>query len=354
MFNFILTAATAFIVSLAMLPVVIRFARKKKLLHIPGGRRFHPRITPSLGGVAIFTGFCVSVAGWNSDGARFASLLIILPVPFALGIIDDLKHVKPLLKLLGQAIIATLIFSLLDCRIGSFYGMLPGSDLSATTSYFATLTIIIFITNSFNLIDGIDGLAGAFSLIAFLFFGSWFHVTGSDFYSIVCFALSGAILAFLLLNWQPAKIFMGETGSLLIGVMLSISTIEFVNANHSLPTPSGARFLSSIGTALCVLIVPLTDTVRIIILRISRKTSPLKPDKRHIHHCLVRLGLSHRLTVSLLCATHILFISFAIVMRDYGNWAVITFATITAFILCLLLQHSISHHTYDKKLIERL
>jgi UDP-GlcNAc:undecaprenyl-phosphate GlcNAc-1-phosphate transferase len=112
---------------------------------------------------------------------------------------------------------------------------------------------------------------------------------------------------------------MGDTGSLVIGMVLSILTIEFMNENHQLPADSPIRFQSTLGAALCIIILPLVDTVRVIIIRVHKKVSPLTADKRHIHHALVRLGNSHRTAVSILCVLHIVFISLAIMLRDYAD-----------------------------------
>ena len=142
----------------------------------------------------------------------------------------------------------------------------------------------MIITNSLNLIDGIDGLAAAFSFVVCAFFGSWFLFAGNSPYALLCFALGGGILAFLFQNWEPSSIFMGDTGSLVIGTILSVFMIQFINQNYSLPVNQTIKFNSSIVTAICVLIIPLVDTTRIIIIRLYRGISPFTADKRHIHH----------------------------------------------------------------------
>lgn len=280
---------------------------------------------------------------------EFLAIVAIFAVPVVLGLCDDLIHLRPRYKLAGQALLATLIVFVLDIRVTSLYGLFGVESLNPGVSYFLTLAVTIILTNSFNLIDGIDGLAGTFALVALVFFGFWFYFAGHSNYTTVCFALSGAIIAFLLLNWEPSRIFMGETGSLFIGLALAVFSIEFMNTNYSLASDAPARFGATIGTLLCVLIVPVTDTVRIIILRLSRGVSPFTPDKRHIHHCMVRLGMRHRITVSILCAAHVLFISAAVLLRDLGEWYVLTFAVTTSALLCGLLEFAISHFTYQKR-----
>jgi UDP-N-acetylmuramyl pentapeptide phosphotransferase/UDP-N-acetylglucosamine-1-phosphate transferase len=207
---------------------------------------------------------------------------------------------KPIAKITAQTITASLIFFTLNIRVTSLYELSGGEHFSGLFSFLATLLTVIVITNSLNLIDGIDGLAGVLSLISILVFGTWFFFTENYPFAMVCFGLGGGILAFLFQNWEPSKIFMGDTGSLVIGTLLSIVTIQFMNDNFELPSQNEAKFSSSIGSAIAIIIIPLVDTARIIIIRFSKKLSPFKADKRHIHHALVRIGLSHRQVVYIL------------------------------------------------------
>jgi UDP-GlcNAc:undecaprenyl-phosphate/decaprenyl-phosphate GlcNAc-1-phosphate transferase len=181
--------------------------------------------------------------------------------------------------------------------------------------YFVTIFTIIILTNSFNLIDGIDGLAGAFATVALSFFGGWFFLIGDLNYSILCFSLGGAIGAFLIFNWEPSRILMGDTGALLIGMMLSITVIAFINRNVTLPEGSAYKFNAPIAVAICVMIISIVDTVRVIVIRISKGISPLVADKRHIHHALVRIGLRHKQCVLLLAGIHLIFIAATLLFR---------------------------------------
>jgi UDP-GlcNAc:undecaprenyl-phosphate GlcNAc-1-phosphate transferase len=336
----VFAAITAFIIALIILPLVITFSKRKKLFDIPGGRRIHKKITPSLGGVAIFVGFLLSSFIWTSPAERMHTIILftVLVIPFTIGLFDDLFHLKPSLKLLAQALAGSAIIFILDIKLTSFYGLFTTPDFLEIISYSITLLTIIMITNSFNLIDGLDGLAGTFSLVSLLFFGFWFYQSEDFHYAILSFALSGSIIAFLLLNWEPSKIFMGDTGSLVIGMMLSVFVIEFINHNYQLPVTSAIKFNSSVGTAICILIIPLTDTIRVVILRLSKKVSPFTPDKRHIHHVLVRVGLSHRLAVAILCAIHLIFLSTAVLLHKMDDLYIILFTTVTAIILCVSLD----------------
>lgn len=306
---------------------------------MPGGRRIHKRITPSLGGAAIFCGFTLALVCWGHR-TGFQSVIFLLPIliiPFTIGLLDDLVTLKPIAKLIAQTVTASLIFFTLDIAVPSFYELNEGQAFPPLLSYATTLLTVIVITNSLNLIDGIDGLAGVLSLISILAFGAWFFFTGNYPFAMVCFALGGGILAFLFQNWEPSKIFMGDTGSLVIGTLLSIVAIQFMNDNYELASGNGLKFSSSIGSAIAIIIIPLVDTARIIIIRWSKKLSPFKADKRHIHHTLVRMDLSHRQVVYILALVHVSFICLAILLinvrHDYVLLAIFALATTLCFVL---------------------
>lgn len=306
---------------------------------MPGRRRIHKRVTPSLGGAAIFCGFTLALVCW-ADRAGFQSVILLLPIliiPFTIGLLDDLMTLKPIAKITAQTITASLIFFTLNIRVTSLYELSGGEHFSGLFSFLATLLTVIVITNSLNLIDGIDGLAGVLSLISILVFGTWFFFTENYPFAMVCFGLGGGILAFLFQNWEPSKIFMGDTGSLVIGTLLSIVTIQFMNDNFELPSQNEAKFSSSIGSAIAIIIIPLVDTARIIIIRFSKKLSPFKADKRHIHHALVRIGLSHRQVVYILALVHVSFISLAVLLinsrQDYVLLATFALAVTLCFVL---------------------
>lgn len=351
MTNSIFAALTSFFVSLILIPFIIKFSEKKNLFDTPGGRRIHKKVTPSLGGIAIFFGFISGSVAWtdNDQLQKLLILLAVLTIPFIIGFLDDLIHLKPVMKIIGQAVAAALVFFILDVRINSFYGLFGDTPFSEPISFFFTLAAIILITNSFNLIDGIDGLAATFSLTALLFLGVWFHFADINDYALLCFALSGGIMAFLFQNWEPSKIFMGDTGSLIIGMMLSILIIKFLNYNYAMDADSDVKFLASIGTATCIIIISLVDTIRVVILRLAMKISPFTPDKRHIHHVLVRLGNSHRFAVTILCLTHIFFIALAILLRKFDDVYVLATVSATAVSLSLVLDRILYKYTYNKK-----
>jgi UDP-N-acetylmuramyl pentapeptide phosphotransferase/UDP-N-acetylglucosamine-1-phosphate transferase len=223
------------------------------------------------------------------------------------------------MKLVAQVFVAFVLIIFFDLRIQSLYGILGIYTLPLPLSYAVTVFTIVVIVNSFNLIDGLDGLAGTIAAIAFFSYGVWFFVAGDLLFSTLSFGMLGGLLAFLLFNWEPSQIFMGDSGALVVGLLLAIITIHFINFNFSLPENLYFRYEASVGAGMCFIIVPLIDTLRVFIIRLSRRQSPFTPDKSHIHHSIMRLGLSHSRTVIVLGGTQALFIALAIIFRNHSD-----------------------------------
>ena len=330
----LLAVITSFLVAFLILPVLIRYTLKKNLVVIPGRRKIHKKNTPSLGGIAIFSGFLmasffwINMNDWLGERYLIASLFII----FLLGVRDDLVPFKAWNKMIGQiASVVVLLFS--GIKINSLYGLLGYQGIPTAIGILLTIIFIILVTNAYNLIDGLDGLAGTISVISYLAFGIWFYSVGQTVFALLCFSMIGGLLAFLIFNWEPAEIFMGDTGAMVSGMMLGILTIHFMNSNEALPETNPYKFYSTVGTAACFIIVPLCDTIRIIILRISKGMSPFAPDKNHIHHGLIRLGLSHSKASLTLGFISAIFIVGAYLMRSWGDKMVIPFVILGCVIL---------------------
>ena len=333
---------TAFLISFLILPIIIKYSLQKNLVDVPGGRKIHKKITPSLGGIAIFAGFSVASlfwvdsTYWSDVKFIFASLLIV----FLIGVRDDLVPFRALHKLFGQ-IVAVIILSFSSIQINSLFGFLGFYQIPVVLGYFLTGFVVILITNSFNLIDGLDGLAGSIGLVALLAFGIWFFLIGDFVFSLFCFAMIGGLISFLVFNWEPSEIFMGDTGAMVIGMLLALLAIHFMNANYALPDSNPLKFNSTVGSAVCFVIIPLCDTLRIIILRLLKGQSPFSPDKSHVHHAIMRLGVSHSKTTIILASVNGIFILGAFLMRDLGDEVVVPIVLVVSIILSLTLDRMI-------------
>ena len=338
---------TSFLIAFLILPLIIKYSYQKNLMDTPGGRKIHKKVTPSLGGIAIFIGFATASFIWTDfyqwQNIRYvmASMLIV----FLIGVRDDLVPFRAMHKLFGQ-IIAVVILMFSSIHIESLYGFMGITEIPLVLGYLITGVTIIVITNAFNLIDGLDGLAGSIGLISLLAFGAWFYWVGDNMFSLFCFAMAGGILSFLVFNWEPSEIFMGDTGAMVIGMLLSVMTIRFMNLNNALALVHPAKFTATISTAACFIILPLCDTLRIIILRLSQGKSPFTPDKSHIHHAIMRLGMTHAQTATILATVNVVFIVFAFVLKEYSDnymiLAVIAFSVFLSLFLDRLILKKLS------------
>jgi UDP-GlcNAc:undecaprenyl-phosphate GlcNAc-1-phosphate transferase len=353
---YLASIVTSFLISFLIIPVIVKYSHQRNIVDVPGGRKIHKKVTPSMGGIAIFLGFFLSSIIWinSSLWQDIKFLLVPFMIIFFTGLRDDLIPLKPLVKLAGQVTAAAFLLYFLDLRLHSFYGLFGLEEWPIWISYIVTVFTIIVITNAFNLVDGLDGLAGSIASAILLFYGIWYYSMGDSIFSVFCFSMLGAIIAFLLFNWEPSEIFMGDTGALVIGMMLAVVTIRFINLNFGLTNNSPVRFDSTISTAACLIIVPLLDTTRIIILRLSKRQSPFKPDKSHIHHAIMRLGFSHSKTTFTLVSIQIFFILLALVFKNIGDKILLPIVIVLAIIFSITLDRMIinkkkASKSYDAK-----
>jgi UDP-N-acetylmuramyl pentapeptide phosphotransferase/UDP-N-acetylglucosamine-1-phosphate transferase len=319
--TFILAFLTAFAVTYYVIPSIIRIATEKGLTDEPGERRSHTISTPSLGGIGIFAGTLFSVIAWIPY-QLFGGLQYILCsciVIFLIGVKDDIIPSRPAKKLGGQIFAAFILVYAADVRLTSLYGIFGITELSLVASYFLSIFTIIVIINAFNLIDGVNGLTGVISIVAATGFGAWFFLADHPEYSILASALIGSTVAFLKYNWTPAKIFMGDTGSLLLGLLMSVLTLKFIEFHLEVAPDQFFYMPAGPAAAIGALIVPLFDTLRVFITRLARGRSPLQPDRNHIHHLLIDLGLNHVQTTLVLGTIAVLFIGLAVALQSLGN-----------------------------------
>jgi len=292
--NIFYSFISALLICYIAIPKLIYFALKLKLLDTAGDRSSHKVSTPFFGGIAIFTGVICSLLFWSDNFENIQFILVSILIVFIVGLIDDLRAISAFKKLIGQ-ILATLVLIFLgDLQIDSMHGVLGVHDLPIWASVSFTIFVVIVIINGFNLIDGIDGLAGGLGLISSLSFGVIALIIGQVDIALIAFSLSGALVGFLRFNIFPARIFMGDTGSLVVGMILSVLAINcikygLVNENYSLP---------QIGPILAIsfLAVPLFDSLRVFIVRAINGNGTLTAARDHVHHAFIDLGVGHKYT----------------------------------------------------------
>ena len=294
----ILSFLIACFLSIISIPVIINLSNLLNLTAKPGFRSSHEAETPTLGGIALFAATLIAYFLWPHSENTLDSNLISLSMTgmiilFFLGIKDDILAVDPAKKLIIQIFASMILVAMGNFRVDNFYGIFGVHYVPEYVSIPLTVFIFIAIINAINLIDGIDGLAGGISLIAGLGFGIWFLLNDHFSFGCLAFSMSGSLLGFLRFNFsKTSKIFMGDTGSLIVGYLLSMFAVEFLNLNVGYLHDSNAYFNAPI-IVMVLLIVPIFDTLRVFIVRIIKGGSPFVADRNHMHHILIDNGLNH-------------------------------------------------------------
>lgn len=308
----------SFIIAYISIPSIINVAREKGLYDVPNSRTSHKHKTPTLGGIAIFSGFIIAALAFSNALYMPESQYIVLGViiMFLLGLKDDILIIAPFKKLIGQITAGVIITDLAGLRITDLHGFLGIHLLDYHLSLYLTIFIIIVITNAFNLIDGIDGLSSGLGIVSLLGLGIWFYFNLFHPWAIYCFSMIGALAAFYRYNVfsSDKKIFMGDTGSMMLGFLVAIMIIKFNELNLIDNLPFYVR--SSPAVSIALLVIPLFDTLRVFTIRIAKGSSPFKPDKRHLHHILLDLGLKHSQASSILIAYNLFMIIIAFALSN--------------------------------------
>jgi UDP-N-acetylmuramyl pentapeptide phosphotransferase/UDP-N-acetylglucosamine-1-phosphate transferase len=359
MITVILAIVTSFLISIYAIPSIVTVAKLKNLYDKPEERKIHTLKIPRLGGMAIFVAFSLSALLFGNftgiEGAKYMGVALI--ILFFGGLKDDVIILSPLKKLYTQLIAAALVTSIGAMRLTDLHGVFGINDIPMVFGIALSMFMIIVITNSINLIDGVDGLAGSLTFIISTTYGYFFHLNGDTEWMLLSFSLSGAILGFLFFNFSPAKIFMGDAGSITIGFLISIFTIHFIESN-SPSAGSITRLTSAPGIALAILVVPLYDTLRVFILRSLNRTSPFKADKNHLHHWLIKNGQSHRQVTLIMSFVNIIFILLAFAIKENFAYIVMLVVGVLALIVgqmpIYFYRHKISDIEADEDLQEEI
>jgi UDP-GlcNAc:undecaprenyl-phosphate GlcNAc-1-phosphate transferase len=334
---------SSLLISCFLIPSLITVAYRKRLFDTPDEiRKVHKRFVPNFGGIAIFTGVLFSCSLFvpgqlmNEVHVLLAAGLIL----FMAGLKDDLVGLTPMIKLIAQLAAALITCVVADLRVTNLNGLFGFYELTYAASLALSLLFIVGIVNAFNLIDGIDGLAGSLGVIFSLFYAFVFYKEGDLGSAYISLSVTGALTGFLFFNITPAKIFMGDSGSLLLGFIAALLSLKFLKLSATPGTMVGP-FSVTAGFALVlgVLIIPTFDTIRVFVLRILKNTSPFTADSNHLHHRLLFLGMSHVQATLVLSVINVLFIVLALSFQQLGNTALVGILTGSILLLngCLSL-----------------
>jgi UDP-N-acetylmuramyl pentapeptide phosphotransferase/UDP-N-acetylglucosamine-1-phosphate transferase len=314
----IFSAFLSFVVAFLTAPVVIKVADAKKLFDQPTANKVHSTPIPTFGGISFFVAVLFSLILFVSFKTTpelqnfFAASIIV----FFIGLKDDVYLISPTKKFLGQLLAVFLLTYQGDFQLRSLQGLMGIEELHPVLSTAFTYLTFLVIINAFNLIDGIDGLAGMLGVVAGFFFGVAFMLVKDWSYAILAFSLVFALIGFLFYNISPARIFMGDTGSLFLGLVLAVLAIRFINTDLS--TISSLKITETGAMAFTAVFVPIMDTLRVFIYRMYKGMSPFARDMNHIHHILLNKGHSHRKISFLLSSIAIGLLIIAYLLQPFG------------------------------------
>ena len=337
MIQYLFFTIIAFLMSMAcgfiVIPCILNFCLKRKLYDIPEARKVHTQAVPRLGGVAFLPSMLVafvvslfvvsSVTGGGQITVSLWSFMFVVSLfmIYAVGIIDDVVGLGAKTKFAVQIVAASLL-PLAGLYINNLYGFCGVNEIPFWLGAPLTVFVIVFIDNAINLIDGIDGLAGGLAVMSLLGFFVCFAREGVWSYCVLIAGLMGVLVAYLYFNlWgrpeRNRKIFMGDTGSLTLGFVLGFLVVKFaMNNTYVMPYRSDSLLLSY-----TLLIVPCFDVVRVIITRLRDRQPLFKADKRHIHHKLLRCGLTQRRALIVILCLALFFDATNLVLY---RWMIVT------------------------------
>ncbi len=317
-----------------------------------GGRKIHKKSVPNLGGICVFIASMFTYFAFSdyTNGPRPDKLFSISILLFFVGLKDDLEPVHAWRRFIYEFLCAFFIIYITDIRIPRLYGIFYIDVLPYWVSFGLTSVFIVACINAYNMIDGIDGLLSSLSLLGTLVFGIMFYDVGEWLWALLCVSVAGALVGFLIFNWQPAKIFMGNGGSMFMGTIFACISLRVIQLDHI----NGSFFTITmpVTIALGVIAIPIIDMLTVFAMRVFRKQSPFKADKNHVHHRLLDLGLPHWQAVLMLVLANVLIIGFAYWVQNTGalRSILLTFGFCLLLELLLLVIHRFKLKTNTKSL----
>lgn len=320
----------SFIIGHFSIPSILTIAREKHLYDEPDERKVTKRRVPTLGGAAIFLALTVSTTlfCYKYIFLELPYIVVALIILFYIGIKDDILDISARSKSIIQLVATAIVIFVADLYIKDFHGFITSAPVPYWIAVFVTIFMVMLIINGFNLIDGIDGLASGIGIVSSFAFTIIFITRNEYQYAIFAASLTGVLISFFMYNvfGLRNKLFMGDTGSMLVGLSISIMAIRYLN-------DPGTDGYTQISPSLLygIIAYPLTDTLRVFFIRLKSGNSPFKPDKNHIHHSFLRLGYKHYKATFLILGTNVVIILLALAIQPW-----IENETVKLFILMLI------------------
>lgn len=348
-----LLGLVSMVIGAICMPIVIKIARARGLVVKPNKRTSHVGEIPNIGGIDILVSFALTYLLFEFDTIDHSQFIFIgIFIIVLVGFVDDILDITPLQKILGELLAGIALIGFADVRISSLCGFCGINEIPLWFSYCLSFFVLIVIVNALNLIDGVDGLASGLGMIFCLFFGIYFHLVGSLHWAILAYCLAGSLAVFFIYNvfgGSKRKIFMGDSGSLLLGYMITSFVFTFCELNSYHLVSEQYEMSAAPAVAICVLSIPLFDTLRVMVTRIKHHQSPFSPDRNHIHHLLLRAGLTHLQTTCVLLSVSLIFIALGIIGRNWNMWLLVFVDFSLCFGLTWLLWRAVERHITKNK-----
>jgi UDP-GlcNAc:undecaprenyl-phosphate/decaprenyl-phosphate GlcNAc-1-phosphate transferase len=299
------SSMTALLVCMALIPPLRLVAERFQVMDLPGERKVHEHPVPRVGGLAFAVGACASIAWWGTSDATTFSVLLGCLIIVAFGVWDDRVDLGYRMKLVGQLLAALAVVLLGDIRFTTL-PFLPEIEAPAWAGMLVTVVFLIGVSNAVNLTDGLDGLAGGLSFLTLSGIAYLAYLSSDSTVLILTVPFLGALLGFLRYNTYPARIFMGDGGSQLLGFMMGVLAVLLTDSSRGPFSPSLALFLLGL---------PFLDTLGVTGQRVAEGRSPFIGDRAHIHHKLLRVGLTHYEAVTMIYLIQATMLGVAYVLR---------------------------------------
>ena len=359
-FNDLISFFISLLIAGILIPQILLIAFRKRLFDKVDYRKIHKGTVPRLGGIAFFPsilfsfcvvlGFSLKYFGWETTGVYihvmvpFFFMICAVLLMYLVGIADDLLGVRYIAKFIVQ-ILASVLIVFSGVYINDFFGFLWIHSLPDWIGWIVTTFMVVYVVNALNLIDGIDGLASGLSTVAFIFYAVMFYSAGQYVYSLLAAASAGTLLPFFYYNVfgnakKQKKIFMGDTGSLTVGLILIFCAIAMLHIDDMIVV---TRY-NPVILGLSPLIIPLFDVVRVVLHRIAHHRNIFLPDRSHIHHKLLALGLNQRIALTIIMLWSMFFIIINILLSEYMNPTLIIISDVAIWcVVNLILTKAINY-----------
>lgn len=291
----------AFLASLLVVvfihPQVVRFAINRKMVDNPNERKLQRRPIPLMGGVAVFFGLVIGlcVAGFFVNIVSLLPILLAMTIMLCVGIADDMSELSPRIRFVIEIAMTVMMIFLTRTSLNNFQGLWGIGEVPMWASIPLTIFAVVGIINAINLVDGVDGLSSGYCVMGSLAFSMLFFAAGNILMTLLCLISVGSLLPFFFHNvfGKKSKMFIGDGGSLMMGVIMSSYVVLAISTGGECEEFAKSSGVGLVPFTLAVMSVPVFDTVRVMTMRIIRKTSPFSPDKTHLHHLFIELGFSH-------------------------------------------------------------